>query len=57
MLVNLTFLDFIQKLIGREPLSSDLWEETHVPKVVGSNLKTVYWMDILYHGVLMEIRV
>ena len=23
-----------------------LWEETHVPKVVGSNPRTVYWMDI-----------
>ena len=26
-----------------------LWEETHVPKVVGSNLSTVYWMDIFTH--------
>ena len=23
-----------------------LWEETRVPKVVSSNLVTVYWMDI-----------
>ena len=23
-----------------------LWEETHVPKVVGSNPSTVYWIDI-----------
>ena len=26
-----------------------LWEETHVPKVVGSNQGTVYWMDISSH--------
>ena len=26
-----------------------LWEETHVPKVVGSNLSTLYWMDISSH--------
>ena len=23
-----------------------LWEETHVMTVVGSNLGTVYWMDV-----------
>ena len=23
-----------------------LWEETHIPKVVGSTLCTVYWMNI-----------
>ena len=26
-----------------------LWEETHVPKLVGSNPGRVYWMDILSH--------
>ena len=26
-----------------------LWEETHVPKVMGFNLGTVYWMDIFSH--------
>ena len=26
-----------------------MWEETHVPKVVGSNTGTVYWMDICAH--------
>ena len=25
-----------------------LWEDTHVPKVVGSNPGTVYWMDIFH---------
>ena len=25
-----------------------LWEETHVPKVVGSNPGTVYWMDMTF---------
>ena len=25
-----------------------LWEETHVPKVVGSNPSTIYWMDIFH---------
>ena len=29
-----------------------LWEETHVPKVVGSNPGTVYWMDIYSHYLL-----
>ena len=24
------------------------WEETHVPKVVGSNPSTTYWMDIFH---------
>ena len=26
-----------------------LWEETHVPKLVGSNPGRVYWMDISSH--------
>ena len=30
---------------GRKPW---LWDETHVPKVVGSNPSTVYWMDIFH---------
>ena len=25
-----------------------LWEETHVPNVVGSNPGIVYWMDIFF---------
>ena len=29
-------------------LVSWLWEETHVPKVVGSNPGTVYWMDMTF---------
>ena len=24
------------------------WEETHIPKVVGSNPSTVYWIDIFF---------
>ena len=30
-----------------QPWSSGYGKETHVPKVVGSNLGTLYWMDIL----------
>ena len=29
-----------------------LWEETHVPKVVGSNPSTVPWMDIFHKYLL-----
>ena len=25
-----------------------VWEEVHVPKVVGSNPSAVYWMDIFH---------
>ena len=25
-----------------------LWEETHAPKIIGSNPHTVYWMDIFH---------
>ena len=25
-----------------------LWEETHIPKVVGSNPSAVYWMDMIF---------
>ena len=25
-----------------------LWEETHVPKVIGSNPGAVYWMDMTF---------
>ena len=32
-----------------------LWEETHVPKVVGSNPGTVYWMDIFSHIFVVKI--
>ena len=32
-----------------------LWEETHVPKVVGSNPGTVYWMDIFSHIIVVKI--
>ena len=32
-----------------------LWEETHVPKVVGSNPDTVYWMDIFSHIFVEQI--
>ena len=26
-----------------------VWEDTHIPKVVGFNHGTVYWMDIFSH--------
>ena len=32
-----------------------LWEETHIPKVVGSNPDTVYWMDIFSHLFVVKI--
>ena len=32
-----------------------LWEETHIPKVVGSNPGTLYWMDILSHISVVKI--
>ena len=32
-----------------------LWEETHVPKVMGSNPGTVYWMDIFSHIFVVKI--
>ena len=32
-----------------------LWEETHVPKVVGSNPGTVYWMDIFSQIFVVKI--
>ena len=32
-----------------------LWEETLVPKVMGSNPGTVYWMDILSHIFVVKI--
>ena len=32
-----------------------LWEKTHVPKVVGSNPSTVYWMDIFSHLFVVKI--
>ena len=37
--------------IGQEPwiLTTRLWEETHVLKIVGSNPSAVYWMDIFSH--------
>ena len=32
-----------------------LWEENHVPKVVGSNPGTVNWMDIFSHIFVVKI--
>ena len=32
-----------------------LWEEAHVPKVVGSNPSTIYWMDIFSHLFVVKI--
>ena len=32
-----------------------LREETHVPKVVGSNPGTVYWMDIFSH--ILDVKI
>ena len=32
-----------------------LWEKTHVPKVVGSNPGTVYWMEIFSHIFVVKI--
>ena len=32
-----------------------LWEETHVPKVVGLNPGTVYWMDIFSHIFVVKL--
>ena len=32
-----------------------VWEETHVPKVVGSNPSTVYWMDIYSHSFVVKL--
>ena len=28
--------------------SPDLWDETHVLKVLASNPSTIYWMDIFH---------
>ena len=30
-----------------------LWEETHVPTVVGSNLSAIYWMDITFFHIYL----
>ena len=32
-----------------------LWEETHVPKVVGLNPGAIYWMDIFSHIFVVKI--
>ena len=32
-----------------------LWEEIHVLKVVGSNLSTIYWMDIFSQIFVVKI--
>ena len=32
-----------------------LWEETHVPNVVGLNPGTVYWMDMFSHILFVKI--
>ena len=32
-----------------------LWEETHVPKILGSNPSTVCWMDIFSHIFVVRI--
>ena len=32
-----------------------LWEETHVPKVVGSNPGTIYWVDIFSRLCVVKI--
>ena len=32
-----------------------LWEETHVPKVIGSNPGNVYWMEIFSHIFVVKI--
>ena len=42
-------------LIWAGALVSWLWEETHIPKVVGSNPVTVYWMDIFSHIFVVKI--
>ena len=33
----------------------ELWEETLVPKVMGSNPGTVYWMEIFSHIFVVKI--
>ena len=40
--------------VGREPWSSG-YGETHVPKVVGSNPGTKYWMDIFHTYLLQKL--
>ena len=43
---------------GRKPWSSGyLWDKTHVLKVVGSNLSTVYWMDVFHISLLKKCNV
>ena len=31
------------------------WDETRVPKIVGSNPSTIYWMDIFSHLFVVKI--
>ena len=38
--------------VGREGVC----EETHVPKVVGSKLSTLYWMDIFSHLFVVKLE-
>ena len=38
-------VNFVYKNNLRVRLNVEPWEETRVPKVVGSNPGTVYWMD------------
>ena len=38
----------------QRPLVQFLWGETHVPKVVGSNPGTVYWVDIFHIYLLLK---
>ena len=40
--------------MGGSP-DSWLWEETHVPMIVGLNPNTVYWMDIFSHIFVVKI--
>ena len=52
-LLQLQLKDLIN--FGREPWSSGYWEETHVPKAVGLNPGTVYWIDIFHINLLLKL--
>ena len=45
---NQTLLSLRLALYLAVALVKWLWEETHVPKVVGLNPSTIYWMDIFH---------
>ena len=42
-------------LLGREPWSSGYGKRLTIPKVVGLNPGTVYWMDIFSHIFVVKI--